>query len=323
MSSSLNLHRVFVYGAMRKGCRDHRTLADALYMGVANYPPGHSKMVDTGNKPGLIPDSDGKMVRGELYGVDARLLTKLDNMARDPIDFMVRRKVSVWVGQPEDGRFVRAWCYFLRTPETYKWRATVGVWPVEGWLNQMQDWVAFRRDRAKFLVDLIDLGKTGPVSMHGAQVGTYYTGHNSSSVTGYRPGAYTPTPGPRDYDESAKGYKGKYPEVFKLADGAEVELTTPSGRKVTFKREGLSLMEVGSIPAPVKAEPILEGMEAEYDASGHPMAGGTIEESDGVPVAVEGDDDAANLAKQVTMKFLEDYFRDNGENDDEPEHYCG
>ncbi len=293
---------------MQRGCRGHRYLAQALLMGTAHYPKGHSKMVDMGAAPGLIPDPDGASVRGELYGVDDKLLARLDAVAKDPVDHMVRRKVTVWLGPPDDGQFMRAWCYFIKSPDTFKWRTPIGRHQPPDWHLPVQDWVHFRRQRAAYLIDLIELGKTGDVSEYASSEGR---GHKSSANTYVYKGPYEGSGytyiGPREYDEDAKGYKGKYPEILALKEGCSVEVATPSGRKATFKREGWYLREVASVPAEVKREPKLEEAEAEYDAN--PPSEVTPPEGPQGP---------------VTYNFLEEWLRANcSPSEDNDESYCG
>lgn len=262
-----NLHRVFVYGAMRSGCHSHDTLKSALFMGVAHYPNGHSKMIDLGTAPGLIPDPDGATIRGELYGVGDALFKKLDEVANAVTDRFVRRKVTLWLGSPDEGTHVRAWCYFLKNSEGYKFRTPVVPFQPDDWYMEVCDWVTHRRVKAKHLTDLIKAGKAGD------KVSEFWPHGGNSVSPNWSPTVYTGSANnyttstykdPRKPDKGAKGYKGKYPEVYGLKDNQSVEVTTPSGRRVTFKRVGDTLVEVASVAATVKPEPALEGLSEDW-----------------------------------------------------------
>lgn len=263
-------HRVFVYGAMRVGCHSNDALADALYMGVAHYPNGHSKMVDLGTSPGLVPDEDGPTIRGELYGVSHKLFAKLDAVAAgDTLNKMVRRKVTVWLGTPEEGGHFRAWCYFIKDTGSLKYRTPCVPFQPDDWYVPVADWVAHRRLKAKHLMELVKAGARGDrVSEywpHNRGVGgDYKEGNWSPTVYTGSASNYVKTPGPREPDPSKEGYRGKYPELLKLAPTETATVTTPTGRVVTFLRTHNELMEVSSKDAPIPPEPKLEGLSEDW-----------------------------------------------------------
>ena len=72
------MHLLFVYGTLKRGCKNHRQLADQRFVGEACTAPGY-RLYDLGDYPGLVTDTtatDG--VSGEIWEVDAAALIKLD-----------------------------------------------------------------------------------------------------------------------------------------------------------------------------------------------------------------------------------------------------
>src|SRR5947209_4255302 len=79
--------RLFVYGTlMCDGCR-HRVLAGQRFLGEARTRP-HYTLLDLGEYPGLVRhDSEGRCIRGELYEIEAGLLSELDDIEGAPVLF--------------------------------------------------------------------------------------------------------------------------------------------------------------------------------------------------------------------------------------------
>ncbi len=76
---------VFVYGRMKQGGEDHSILAGSRFLGQTQTAPVYD-LIDLGGLPGLT--TDGSMVvHGELYAVDARTLTSLDEFEDHPDTF--------------------------------------------------------------------------------------------------------------------------------------------------------------------------------------------------------------------------------------------
>ena len=60
---------LFVYGTLKRGCRNHRLIADQRYLGVATTEPRY-RLYDLGPYPGLVrDDAAGLTVAGELWEV--------------------------------------------------------------------------------------------------------------------------------------------------------------------------------------------------------------------------------------------------------------
>ncbi len=71
-------HRIFVYGTLKRGCRNHHHLAGQKFVGAARTVAGFT-LFDLGGYPGLVPQAaDPNGVGGEIWSVDAEALRRLD-----------------------------------------------------------------------------------------------------------------------------------------------------------------------------------------------------------------------------------------------------
>lgn len=70
---------LFVYGTLKRGCKNHHHIAGQTYLGEARTLPGY-RLHDLGAYPGMIvaPD-DTEGITGELWTVDAAALLHLDD----------------------------------------------------------------------------------------------------------------------------------------------------------------------------------------------------------------------------------------------------
>jgi gamma-glutamylcyclotransferase (GGCT)/AIG2-like uncharacterized protein YtfP len=69
---------LFVYGTLKRGCKNHPHLSGQVYVGEARTAPGY-RLHDLGDYPGMVADStDMAGVTGELWSVDAAALAHLD-----------------------------------------------------------------------------------------------------------------------------------------------------------------------------------------------------------------------------------------------------
>jgi gamma-glutamylcyclotransferase (GGCT)/AIG2-like uncharacterized protein YtfP len=70
---------LFVYGTLKRGCKNHRHLAGQSYVDEARTVPGY-RLHDLGDYPGMVADpTDTVGVTGELWTVDAAALLHLDD----------------------------------------------------------------------------------------------------------------------------------------------------------------------------------------------------------------------------------------------------
>jgi gamma-glutamylcyclotransferase (GGCT)/AIG2-like uncharacterized protein YtfP len=87
MSGTVTL---FVYGTLKRGCRNHGAMRGAEFAGEASTEPGYL-MVNCGSYPGLVRARDeqaGMAICGELYRVDDDLLAALDRLEGVPQEYV-------------------------------------------------------------------------------------------------------------------------------------------------------------------------------------------------------------------------------------------
>jgi gamma-glutamylcyclotransferase (GGCT)/AIG2-like uncharacterized protein YtfP len=70
-------HLLFVYGTLKRGCRNHRHIAGQDFVGAARTATG-CHLVDLGGYPGIVANGDSGEVEGEVWRVDADALRRLD-----------------------------------------------------------------------------------------------------------------------------------------------------------------------------------------------------------------------------------------------------
>lgn len=69
---------LFVYGTLKRGCSNHRFLADQTFVGAARTPAGY-RLYDLGGYPGIFETPDDREgVVGEVWSVDEEALRELD-----------------------------------------------------------------------------------------------------------------------------------------------------------------------------------------------------------------------------------------------------
>jgi gamma-glutamylaminecyclotransferase len=69
---------LFVYGTLKRGCSNHRYLADQKFVALARTIPGY-RLYDLGGYPGIVSDPEDRYgVVGEVWSVDAQGLERLD-----------------------------------------------------------------------------------------------------------------------------------------------------------------------------------------------------------------------------------------------------
>ena len=84
---------LFIYGTLKRGCRNHGEMAGARWLGTAETTP-RNRLNQTGHYPGMVEAEAGEAVKGELFAVDRELLTRLDEFEETPVLFS-RRAVEL------------------------------------------------------------------------------------------------------------------------------------------------------------------------------------------------------------------------------------
>jgi len=89
------MHRLFVYGTLKRGDCRHHAIADQQFLGSATTESAY-RLYDFGDYPALVACEDGVAVGGELYQVDDACLETLDVIegvaqslyARKPVELL-------------------------------------------------------------------------------------------------------------------------------------------------------------------------------------------------------------------------------------------
>lgn len=91
---------VFVYGTLKRGCKNHRQIAGQTYVGDARTAPGY-RLYDLGDYPGMVVDpSDTEGVVGELWSVTPEALARLDDF--EGVEEGLYRRAPVVLLPPRD-----------------------------------------------------------------------------------------------------------------------------------------------------------------------------------------------------------------------------
>ncbi len=101
MDSSPFHHLVFVYGTLLSGEGNHGLLARARRLGSATTHADY-ELFDVGGYPGMVVGGRTS-IRGEVYGVDDVILSRLDTLEGHP-DYYQRTTMQL-----ADGRDVQAY----------------------------------------------------------------------------------------------------------------------------------------------------------------------------------------------------------------------
>jgi gamma-glutamylcyclotransferase (GGCT)/AIG2-like uncharacterized protein YtfP len=98
---------LFVYGTLKRGCSNHRYLADQTLVGIARTPPGY-RLYDLGGYPGMVSRPDDTLgVTGEVWSVDDDALERLDRF--EGLHEGLYRREPVSLRPPFDGEIVHAY----------------------------------------------------------------------------------------------------------------------------------------------------------------------------------------------------------------------
>jgi gamma-glutamylcyclotransferase (GGCT)/AIG2-like uncharacterized protein YtfP len=74
------MHRIFVYGTLRRGMPNHELIASSCFLGPAATTERFRMIAES--FPVLLSCRDGLAVAGELYEVDTQTLGRLDHLER-------------------------------------------------------------------------------------------------------------------------------------------------------------------------------------------------------------------------------------------------
>src|SRR5205814_1029562 len=75
--TAMSAIRLFFYGTLKRGGKNHRLLAGQRFVSPAATAPRY-RLFDLGPYPGLVEAAGGVSVRGELWDVTAEYLAPLD-----------------------------------------------------------------------------------------------------------------------------------------------------------------------------------------------------------------------------------------------------
>ncbi len=87
--------RLFVYGTLKRGCKNHAQLAGQIYLGEARTATGY-RLYDLGDYPGMVSDAtDTEGVTGEIWSVDDTALARLDAFEGVDVGIYLRTPVEL------------------------------------------------------------------------------------------------------------------------------------------------------------------------------------------------------------------------------------
>ncbi|XP_014487478.1 PREDICTED: putative gamma-glutamylcyclotransferase CG2811 isoform X2 [Dinoponera quadriceps] len=123
------LHRVFVYGTLKRGEPNHGIIKDvtngyAKFLGIGKTTISYPLVIATKyNIPFLLKKSNvGNHVQGEIYDVDSAMLRRLDELEEHPTfyerteeEVLLTPEARLRPGKTfeEVGELTKAWIYFL------------------------------------------------------------------------------------------------------------------------------------------------------------------------------------------------------------------
>lgn len=107
------MHLIFVYGTLKRGCKNHAQMAGQTWLTDAHSEAGY-RLHDLGDYPGLVPDgADREGVLGEVWSVDAEALQRLD--AFEGIDEGLYARRPIRLRPPHDTLAVDVYVYLGAT----------------------------------------------------------------------------------------------------------------------------------------------------------------------------------------------------------------
>ncbi|MEI6107105.1 MAG: gamma-glutamylcyclotransferase [Opitutae bacterium] len=100
---------IFVYGTLKRGCRNHHYLAGQQFLGEALTGPGYI-LYSLGDYPGMIisPDPNQQVV-GEIWSVAEPCLTQLDEL--EGVGEQLYARVPIRLAPPHDQLAIETYLY--------------------------------------------------------------------------------------------------------------------------------------------------------------------------------------------------------------------
>ena len=102
------MHRIFVYGTLKKNFHNHSLLKDSEFLGPAKTKLEEYTMVSLGEFPGIVL-SGSTSISGEVYLIDDTVFKKLDYLEGYP-DFYNRKRIIV---KGKSDLEMSVWIYYL------------------------------------------------------------------------------------------------------------------------------------------------------------------------------------------------------------------
>jgi gamma-glutamylcyclotransferase (GGCT)/AIG2-like uncharacterized protein YtfP len=100
---------VFVYGTLKRGCRNHHYLAGQQFLAEALTGPGFI-LYSLGDYPGMVSSPDpNQQVVGEIWSVDEPCLTQLDDL--EGVGEQLYARVPIRLAPPFDQAAVETYVY--------------------------------------------------------------------------------------------------------------------------------------------------------------------------------------------------------------------
>lgn len=110
--------QIFVYGTLKRGCKNHHHMAGQAYIGEARTAPGYA-LFNLGEYPGMVADAKDKAgVTGEIWSVDAKAIKQLDDFEGVPAGMY--RRVPVTLLAPFDQPMTVVYTYLYNRDLTGK-----------------------------------------------------------------------------------------------------------------------------------------------------------------------------------------------------------
>lgn len=102
---------VFVYGTLKRGCRNNHYLDDATFLGDAETVTKYSMRKHKYWYPAVIETLEHYHIIGELWVCSDQTLKCLDRLEGTP-DLFYRKEVPII----HDAKIINAWVYFFNYP---------------------------------------------------------------------------------------------------------------------------------------------------------------------------------------------------------------